>query len=66
MIFKTFWIKRVTLWLYDNREKEFLLVNPVEGCQYRSIGDNPGLIQLLKDRDYPILLDDLRDDKNKD
>jgi len=62
MIFETFWIKRTILWLYDDQEREFRIVQPADGLPLRSMKWEPTLIQALKDRDYPIALDDLKHD----
>ncbi len=59
LIFETFWIKRTILWLYDEQEREFRIVQPADDPISRSMKWEPGLIQLLKDRDYPLVLSEL-------
>lgn len=59
LIFETFWIKRTILWLYDEQEREFRIVQPADDSMSRSMKWESGLIQLLKDRDYPLVLSEL-------
>lgn len=66
MIFETFWIKRTILWLYDDQERELRIVQPADDLPSRSMKWEPALIQALKDRDYPLVLDDPQGDQKED
>ena len=66
MIFETFWIKRTILWLYDDQERELRIVQPADDLPFRSMKWEPTLIQALKDRDYPLVLDDPQGDQKED
>ncbi len=66
MIFEIFWIKRTILWLYDDQEREFQIVQPADDLPFRSMKWEPTLIQALKDQDYPLVLDDPQGDQKED
>ncbi len=57
MIFETFWIKQTILWLYEDSKQEFQMVQPLEGIPNITIKWPPNLIQVLRERDYPLVLD---------
>lgn len=62
MIFETFWIKQTILWLYDDVKKELRMVKPPEGFPNSSMKWYQNLIDLLRERDYPIALDNLQEE----
>jgi hypothetical protein len=62
MIFETFWIKRTILWLYEDSQQEFQLVQSPEGFLRTTMKWSPNLIQALRERDYPLVLDHVRED----
>lgn len=61
MIFETFWIKSTILWLYEDSKQEFQVVQSPEGSS-PTVKWSPNLIQALRERDYPLILDDVRQD----
>ncbi len=62
MIFETFWIRRTILWLYEDSKQEFQIVQPPEGLPRTTMKWDPNLIQVLKERDYPLVLDHVGED----
>ncbi len=56
---QTMWIEDVVLWLYDDREKDFLFVESAPKGRTVPVRWEPGFIAALKERDHPIPLDRL-------
>ena len=61
MFLQTLWIENTRLWLYDDREKEFQAVKTSQGEPGAPIRWEPGLLDALRERDYPIPIDELKD-----
>ena len=61
MFLQTLWIENTRLWLYDDREKEFQAVKTSQGGPGAPIRWEPGLLDALRERDYPIHIDELKD-----
>jgi putative PEP-CTERM system histidine kinase len=61
MFLQTLWIENTRLWLYDDREKEFQAVEASQGDRGAPIRWEPGLLDALRERDYPIPIDELKD-----
>lgn len=57
MFFETFWIKQVTLWLYEEQDQVFHPVRAEGEKSLTTIQIDPGTRQRLIDRDYPVPLD---------
>ena len=58
---QTLWIEHTRLWLYDDREKEFQAVQTSEDEPGAPIRWEPGLLDALRERDYPIHIDEWKD-----
>jgi putative PEP-CTERM system histidine kinase len=55
---QTLWIEHTRLWLYDDLEKEFQAVQTSEDEPGAPIRWEPGLVDALRERDYPIHIDE--------
>ena len=58
---QTLWIEHTRLWLYDDREKTFQAVQTTEGEPGEPIRWEPRLVEALRERDYPIHIDEQKD-----
>ena len=61
MFLQTLWIENTRLWLYDDREKEFQTVKTSQDEPDAPIRWEPGLLDALRERDYPIPIDEWKD-----
>ncbi|PWB63152.1 MAG: PEP-CTERM system histidine kinase PrsK, partial [Deltaproteobacteria bacterium] len=55
----TMWIENTFLWLYDDREKDFKLVEMPQDVKTAPVRWEPDFVSALKDRDYPVNLEQL-------
>ena len=58
---QTLWIEHTRLWLYDDLEKEFQAVRTSEDEPGAPIRWEPAFIDALKERDYPVHIDEWKD-----
>ena len=58
---QTLWIEHTRLWLYDDREKEFQAVQASGDEPGVPIRWEPGLLDALRERDYPVHIDEWKD-----
>ena len=58
---QTLWIENTRLWLYDDLEKEFEAVQASEGEPGVPIRWEPRLVDALRERDYPVPVDEWKD-----
>ena len=54
MIYENFWVTKTTLWLFDERQRQFVVAYPPGSDGTDSLSIEPALEQRLIERDYPV------------